>query len=635
MTGDRLNDDAFERDDDLFEDDEFVLDLGADDVQEDDGDLAPFDSVESPALELVDSTDEPEVAASISDDLFALSDEVEPDPGFGADPNTFGELVDDGAEFDLDVSDEIEFVDDEDLMDDDEGSSTVADPFVLVDKTPDAASGELDPEDMLFEDGRDDVSELSEFGADLGNSFGDQPAFELPNEDVTVDHEEVSSDTFGDLDSDEVEIHEMDLEPEAWDGVEDQPGSAVEGIAPQEAGAFRVLEPSDEIAGLDDGWDDEPADELDPIYGDVEEEGMVVAEATDAGEPVLEYDDDVDYSEYEEAYADGTVPTGPSGEVVGGVSRGSRFKLVAGLAAMLPIAAVGTIAFLNPQWLGGKAPTHTDQPQVVMVDRIRVERPTVELTVATPAVAFNASTDAGGAPELGNPDSGHVAITDPEDGSEVADPVPTPENPVVGTTPPTDPEVEQPNVLAGGTTDSPELGDAAVAPVAPEQAEFIQAGDNLLIAKFDGERTHAGPAVTRDLQPGREAFAQLTNGAYFTGTVRRVDAAMITLALATGEIALRYDELRVLTPLEHADLSEVTSTQRGFVRLRNQQRLFGAILRDAEHDRVTLMSDGAVIDVPQWQIDTVGYEAARGVEIVDDDDDDWLRRRVRSRMQNR
>ncbi|MCA8943618.1 MAG: hypothetical protein KDB80_13725, partial [Planctomycetes bacterium] len=532
-----------------------------------------------------------------------------------------GSLSFDGAadddEFDLEISDEVEFLEEPDEP-----------PFVVVDHADpergDVAAN-LNPDDLLFEDDREDVSEVSTFGAELGVSFGEQSGFELPDEDVTADGFRADSmELVGDefTVSSDADLHDLEDASDDWDDIEDRPAPA--DLSPQEAGSFGVLEPAEELlAPVDEEWGE--AAEIDPIYGDAmaEDGEYVEAGAVAAGEVDVagEFDEEVDYSEYEEAYADGTGPAGPSYEVRGGVAARSRWKLVASLAAVLPIAVVGAVAWWNPQWFGSDAEPDT-QSQVVLVDRIQVERPSVELVAKLPEVTFHAPVVEPVEPRIGDPEV-NVAPTEPRVAIPDPDTVPTPD----------DIDPREP----GSVAVAPEIDPSE--PSASESQnpnEFVQAGDNLLIARFSPDRVARGPAVAVNLTPGRQAFAQLHNGSYFTGTVRRVDSSMITLALTVGEVALRYDELKVLTPLENADLSEVTSTQRGFVRLRNQQRLVGAILRSPENDRVTLMGDGTIVDVPNWQIESVGYEPVQGLDILDDeDDDDWLRCRVRSRLNNR
>ena len=114
MTGDRRNEDDFEHGEDLLADDEFVLDFGDDEVVESSaGGMTPLqlsDALEVHSTELAEHAglDEFEFAeAGVDDEFSAEAEELE-----------VGSLSFDGAadddEFDLEISDEVEFLEEPD-----------------------------------------------------------------------------------------------------------------------------------------------------------------------------------------------------------------------------------------------------------------------------------------------------------------------------------------------------------------------------------------------------------------------------------------------------------------------------------------------------------------------------------------
>ncbi len=721
MTGDRL-------DQDLPDDEEFVVDFG-DEEAELFGDVGDESAPETDPVEL-----EAELLAAESAGEFEyeLSESVEPTDAIEIeDPVSFGGADEQDELFELDdTSEPFEVVDAADdatpenseadpaleLFSEDAGSPEQAgddsfldfsenDSFVLVDKTPEANEDgdvNLDPDDLLFDDHREELAAESDFGADLGPKFDRDNSFEMPDielstvdpedestpmavegmtEEVDVDFSFEDQDSFLDAEENddwgaaeplteqpteeapaelgltEPEVAETDFADLAFGEPEPEEADASE-FGMQESTRdidFAAEEPAETEAAADLWGEDDAtidsSEEFDPIYGDAAAQTQGVE--GDGQEPAYETAasyEEADYSEYEEAYADGTAPN-PIGEVVGSVAPRSRWRMVAGLAAVLPIAAAGVIAFAKPEWFRGI--TGETPQQVVMVDRIEIDRPNVDLDVDAPVVAFAETEDPTTTPDdpevrTGDPDP--VAITG-EPGTEVevtpdGVPVPVPiDPPPVTPDPGTETEVvtqvETPEDTTEPVTPPVAVADDDPEPAKPDEPEtppapeFIQAGDNLLIGRVDDLGGPELPAIARDLRPGTQAFARLTNGSFFMGQVRRVNAAMITLKLESGEISLRYDELMSLSPLANADLSDVTATQRGFVRLHNQQRLFGAILRDPSNGRITLSDKSGSVTVPDWQISTVGFEAGNGVEIVNDGDDDWLRQRARRRLTRR
>jgi hypothetical protein len=158
-------------------------------------------------------------------------------------------------------------------------------------------------------------------------------------------------------------------------------------------------------------------------------------------------------------------------------------------------------------------------------------------------------------------------------------------------------------------------------------------GESLAIGEKVERDVTRIPEAYRSLRPGSPAFAQLHNEAFFVGAVRRIEADRVTLSLQEGgEVTFVYADLRTLTPLSSANLDEVTLARQGFVKLENDNKLTGSILRPTRDDQIVLSTPDSKVIVPRSQVSEFGRLVQNGVKVVEDLDDEWLREQVRRRV---
>lgn len=137
----------------------------------------------------------------------------------------------------------------------------------------------------------------------------------------------------------------------------------------------------------------------------------------------------------------------------------------------------------------------------------------------------------------------------------------------------------------------------------------------------------AGASALAGVAPGSRAFAQLHNGNYFVGRVKKVAEAAITLRVATGEVTLPRDAVAQLTRLGSAEYEELQRATQGSVRLTNNQRLVGGILTRIADDHVVLEVRSNRVMLPK---DSVGQilsgDDRREVRLgTTSEEDHWLR----------
>lgn len=170
---------------------------------------------------------------------------------------------------------------------------------------------------------------------------------------------------------------------------------------------------------------------------------------------------------------------------------------------------------------------------------------------------------------------------------------------------------------------------AAAQPVQPYQDEVVQrtirVNDSLQVGGF--VQPEAGtPAGVADLTPGTSALAHLHNGNYFIGTVKTVDASMVTLKLDKGEVTIASGDIRKVSKLGSAEFLELQRSVSGFVRLSNNNRLVGAILSNVADDNIVLEMKSDRIILPRSAIDEIVRTPERG-EVrfeLGDSEEKWL-----------
>lgn len=171
----------------------------------------------------------------------------------------------------------------------------------------------------------------------------------------------------------------------------------------------------------------------------------------------------------------------------------------------------------------------------------------------------------------------------------------------------------------------------AAAPAAAQPAydevvqRTIKVGDSLQVGGF--VEPQAGTVATvAELTPGTSALAHLRNGNYFIGTVKAVDASMVTLKLDKGEVTIASADIRKVSKLGSAEFLELQRSVSGFVRLSNNNRLVGAILASVADDNIVLEMKSDRIILPRSAIDEIVRQPEQGEVRFDlgESEEKWL-----------
>ena len=172
----------------------------------------------------------------------------------------------------------------------------------------------------------------------------------------------------------------------------------------------------------------------------------------------------------------------------------------------------------------------------------------------------------------------------------------------------------------------------AVAPAAQPLARF---GERLLVGDL-GAAGGAGGAALAGVRPGQRAFAQLRNGNYFIGRVKRVSADEVTLRVDTGEVTLLRRDLAQLTRLGSAERHAVEEAAQGSVRLTNDNRLVGGILQRIEDDVIVLEVRQNRVVLPASAVgEIVEGDERGGVRLgTTGAEEQWLRERAERELKS-
>jgi hypothetical protein len=540
------------------------------------------------------------------------------------------------------------------------------------DPMPVAAQGaSAEPLDSLLQ-GDDDFVLDSERELELVDDTGAPRAEEQPNEGepqdtfVLDDGDGLLQDTAVGLSLDDAAPRDAAAEPE--DGVPE--ATAAEG-----GDDFAAMEVGADEAPVEPGWEPLPATNMDQLAEVDEvaradesdpngEAAEVAAEAATDGAPALMPVPGMSNrrpalaaaaAAAEELY----VQEEPEAVVIGtrGGS-GSFWRLAGSLAASLAVFAAGAVVVMRPEWVGLRF-----QPE--RVETVHVQRPVVQVALPAPVVPVPvASTEpattepvtpppTGNAPAEPQPGDGTPAVPTPAE--PPADPVqppptttPTEPPPVtppaegVVIAPPTVPgdepsatPVELPTEPAPAVVAAPaEAWPAPQMPVvsvpqrvANDAPNLVRVSDDLVI----GGPVVADPVATRraveGMLPGSRAFAQLHNGNYFIGSVKYLDPDRITLRVDSGEVTLQVGAIARLTALGSSDYEELQKVTSGFVRLTNNNRLVGGILRGIADDHIILEYRSNRVMLPKTAVGEVVESAGdSGVRLdTTREEDDWLR----------
>ncbi len=361
---------------------------------------------------------------------------------------------------------------------------------------------------------------------------------------------------------------------------------------------------AEELDGMDGaaGADAPAEDDFDPIYGD---HGAAHGDLETVGQ---EQEGQPDFAEHEETFVDAE----PALVVVGaptGVGRRRRLRLFAA-AALLLVAAGATLAVIRPDLLRPGDGGH-------VIDRVEIARPITEVVMAPPSPPV-------------------VAAVDPTP-TVVVDTTPPP---VVATSTETSPPVAPPvePVAEVQTSEpSPPPPPVAVTPpptppptVPPASRDSMTLGEDLIVRAAEAPARGRVHALADGIATGNQAFAQLKNLNYFVGRVKAMDATVITLTLDPGEVTLAFDDLSAIVPLASEEYRLMQGGQDSFVRLRNNNRLFGKILSNGTlADNIVIEVQKNQVTIPRHAIEEIGGQSTLGVQVLQDDGGKWVEKLLR------
>lgn len=548
---------------------------------------------------------------------------------------------------------------------------------------PSVASAEGDVSGVESQDAEDDWSMAEEDGAPVLFSSEPEPGpsgdaldeFELEADDEVASFDE----TPATLDSQESggsaaptleEIQAaMQQTGEGWENLELGGGANDEGSPDLTAGEYT----------LDDRSDDVEPGGYDEVDDGIYSEAAVVEAEAEADKDAWE---DPDYSEHEESYledgeAKGTLITQP-------FQRRVVRRLVASLAALLLVGASIGVVVTKPEWLGLSSEPDT-------VDVVRYQRPSVGSGLQEPPgetakeTGLATTAEGDGVPEVPAPDATGLDPTNPpgDSGSiesepsvagsgeaqpvvpEIAVPeppsIPEPQVPdvppslvtpdVASTEPPAQPGIPQPTIVPV-TVPEPTAplvmrdgdGFPVVVPSGAggneqdrsDRARPIPVGDNLIVA--DPSEPPPGHDGIRSLGlvTGGRAFAQLRNGNFFVGSIKRVLPASVTLSFADGEVTLPRAELKVLAPVTAQEFQSIQQAESGYVRLQNDNRIQGNIVNTILEEYIVVKQRASHVILPLADVKQQEEGSDTGVQFGEDADGDaWLRSVVAEQLKAR
>jgi hypothetical protein len=449
-----------------------------------------------------------------------------------------------------------------------------------------------DPADAQFE-GRPEFAE---------SSSGRWPGHELQPDDIGIPVEGREDP----LTADDGIDTEQELEVIGDDGQVHAPAAGDESFVIDEGQIAGATGESDNpyITGeqpevpVEEGWEPVAATpgrvaDDEATLGTVDEEQAAEAEQ----EPAL-----VGAGGGEEIYAEAQAE--PAGRLVGAPQRRHRlFALLPSAAAASVVLAAGTVVVLRPEWLG----LHF-QPQ--LVERVQVARPAVEVRVPKPPMP---AAGAVGTSPVPKPVDVQPQPSDPGPENHVPQPGNPSDNPPTPTTDPTPPPTQ--------------VGKAG-------SGRMLPVGENLLVGDFT-PRSDTDTSWL-NVKLGTKAFAQLRNGNFFVGSVKAVSANAVVLHVGssdattqktTSEVTLPRTEVERITALDSQEYQELQQATTGSLRLTNNNRLVGTILKSVADDFYVLQmrSDRIVVPKKTAKLITSNNEQLKfAPDSENDDEEAWL-----------
>ena len=171
--------------------------------------------------------------------------------------------------------------------------------------------------------------------------------------------------------------------------------------------------------------------------------------------------------------------------------------------------------------------------------------------------------------------------------------------------------------------------------IASVELGVLPAGEGLQIGPGTvlDEVVESHPRFAR-IFPGSRVLAELNNGNLFLGTVKALGAESLSIRLDHGEISLAFRRLKKLEKVMVSSLDELPQSPEGFVKLLNQHRLAGRLLR-VDPDQVVVMDeDENRVVVPRAEIDEIGSGEAQMTQVADDSGDMWIQEQAEKRLRS-
>jgi hypothetical protein len=170
-------------------------------------------------------------------------------------------------------------------------------------------------------------------------------------------------------------------------------------------------------------------------------------------------------------------------------------------------------------------------------------------------------------------------------------------------------------------------------PALPGTHRMLPVGENLLVGDFTPRNDTDTSWLNVKL--GTKAFAQLRNGNFFVGSVKAVSANAVVLHVGnsdpprqtTSEVTLPRGDIERVTALDSQEYQELQQATTGSLRLTNNNRLVGTILKSVADDFYVLQmrSDRIVVPKKTAKLITSNNEQLKfAPDSENDDEEAWL-----------
>ena len=307
-------------------------------------------------------------------------------------------------------------------------------------------------------------------------------------------------------------------------------------------------------------------------------------------------------------------------------------RVAAGVAMMLVIGAGGGFAIVRPGWI--------DAPSsVAVIGRIELARPEVRIVLEAPVAEFPAISlgvgeepieESGSAEALPLP--GGLRLRSLEDSSKARSDsmAKVLQGSIFGPLPDSRSRLLPVEGAGSGLQERP-----VATSIASVELGVLPAGEGLQIGPGTvlDEVVESHPRFAR-IFPGSRVLAELNNGNLFLGTVKALGAESLSIRLDHGEISLAFRRLKKLEKVMVSSLDELPQSPEGFVKLLNQHRLAGRLLR-VDPDQVVVMDeDENRVVVPRAEIDEIGSGEAQMTQVADDSGDVWIQEQAEKRLRS-